>query len=544
MHAPRLRLLAYFLVFCASILVCMVLWRVYPYGFIYPDSAGYLSSTLEFHLWEPGFYEAERTPLVGIVFWMALHSRESTVWVYWFNALCFSLTITLVCRLGMLLWKDIRAGIALGLSALAAEVWAMNVLMAQTAVLSDPMYINALLMGSLLSLCGIIGGTKTERVAGALLLGVASLIRPLLVPLLLWSPFFAIAYRRTWKTSALLLALLLLPTLLWSARNQIVYRSFAPSGLVGVHIMTHIQTLIRPEDRVFDDPTVNRDFHETIRTLKLPPGHEAADPMGSPQGSLSNAMLAFYTSLTPRFIAKHGQVMPGDESQLVFEMSRISTAVAWKVIRLHPLAYLAQVWEEYQHYYDGKGLVPIITVFSEAPQLAYRTLFTENNAEKNPTFLRFYPPHGTRNAYETDMFALRLLRARSIRDPLDRIYGRFLRQISLAANLAGLTGLLLLMFPGRLRKILPPSLEPRSVGLVLLMLFLNTALHYLLQSAVSHLADLRYALTGKTSLHLLLIAWSFLCIHALVFNIRRTVKKVRTFQAHGNGEPSHAVTGK
>jgi len=467
-------------------LACGLLWLAYPFGIPSPDTGSHIQHARSLHLLSPNWYDWSRTPVFSLLMKIAGAFPDPNTLIYWTHMIIFVLSFNIAAwSLLPLVFKP-RHAFALSALLLCMEVLIMNAFFANAHMLSDALYTSSVFIGCLLML----GGWKRKKMAGlyggALILGLAPLIKPVgLILLPLWLLFLLLAcpVQRRFRSAALCCALLLGPTLFWSARNAYVYQRFSLSGYGSFHLLASVIPFLQDGDTIFDDPEKNLAFIEGVRRFQTSVGTTFSDYMGN-QTRSEPAPYVLIMTLEPTLTPpehREGQQFLADSARM---------RVALRIIAQHPVAYLRQTWERYY-----RLMTPLNTGFpfvsSDAAKVYEDTL--SRHSEPHLRFL--YPPEGSVDTSRPNKKAGALLAAlQTAQHP--RIQS-FLKNVeSLLFPVWHLLPLVLLLSWG-----VPTLRRWRPAAVYLSMLFLTAALQCAGTAAVVVVTH-RYSLPAQLFLDL------------------------------------------
>ena len=196
----------------------------------------------------------------------------------WFWMLPLQCVLGGVC--GLLLAQIVRdAGLPPRAAYLALYVWAIHpgLIIADCLCLTESMYNSVATIGMYLTL----RQSRKVNLAGALLIGCSSLIRPLGVLLIPLAILLSLRAGRRWFVLALV-ATILFPSLLWSARNKQVGEGYRPTTAGDVNLLYYTAAYTiseaRGEDWMTSWPDRIRELTERL-SREVRPGEDVVPAM-------------------------------------------------------------------------------------------------------------------------------------------------------------------------------------------------------------------------------------------------------------------------
>ncbi len=286
-----------------------------------------------------------RSPAYGMLLLPFITIGQPMLFV-WFQVLwwvaCIAAATGLALTLTQSVWKTLLFGVAF----VYIEAVMTYTLALQWWLIADPLAVDWLTLGLLLMLIGITLRRDGFLVAGAVAIGAASGLRPMLASIL--CAFALLVMSVVWfgyntRRRALILSgtFLLLPVLCLSLLNKVTVGSFALSQLPGLTMPAYVLALAEPEDRVFDDPEQNRLFHETIEKKTLPAGLVPKNVYGLPAVFPSKQenwtpLLWFYSTMED----------DTDYPTLRSKVHARSVRTTQRLIWLHPIAYIRRAFAQ------------------------------------------------------------------------------------------------------------------------------------------------------------------------------------------------------
>lgn len=489
-----------------------------------PDTASYLEFFQTFHLWKGAAIQWARTPPFPFVLGIASYFPEPTAAIYWFHSLLFSAGITSLSWMMAGLFQSAKKGILFGCTLLLMEVLTMHSFAYNLFLLSDPLYIWLILIGSTMILGGWIWQRSVLVCVGFFLLGMAVLTRPAGLSLFpLWILFAVLLGGRTprnaapvytMRMSALCIALLLAPTALWSAHNAVLYGNFRMTAFGARNLLPHVLFLVGDNDQLLDDPVQNKQFIDHIRAF----GQTFGTNEDTYRWQQSDAMPNIFSTLTS-FLHPGTTGLQSEAAYVreTFALDRFATRIATRIILLHPVGYAQMVRDNYY------ALVsPALIAIDAKKDTAdfYKETITGVVEIVRTTF---FPPSGTIDPARISPLMTTVVRQTALSPQL----------LSLRSGMrtffpAFVHILLILSFvfawrrPRTLENSLPFSLQKSSVIIVML---LGTSLsNYLFSSLLEESVE-RYGLPGETGLHAGLLLGMVTTVCVLIFFVRSALSR-------------------
>lgn len=474
MNLRRADILAMLLPTALAALVAVMVGRLYVEPIVLNDTSAYVSSATWYHT-----MIGYRTPFYGwlIVAGKAWNMPMLAVRVQiasWL--LCIAAFAWLVLHLSRCAARTLAAGVLL----VAIETAMMCMLPAQWQLVTDPLYADWVTLGILLMLIATESRCTRILVVGAAFVGLSSLLRPALAGNIIAGLILIAAWRRMpslkrGSVSVTAAALIVFPVILLSALNRMTVGSFSLSPVIGLHLITYELALTQPGDMVFRDPGLNRAFHETVETKRVPGRYRSWEvyflPLRHPWQPLSE----LYASMAPAT----------DAPTKRYQVNAISTDIAKTLILLHPVRYLR--------------LVAAKTVGVIVPNRRQR-----NDYFWHPNPFDFYAQ--MHYDWQSDAGAQWQL-GRTLPDPYsaDLRIGRWLDAERLGlrlsekvgpATLALLILVAIVMFAEAARRLRSQDERLRMLGIAIVILAANTLAQAVVTALVTLYDDPRYTLPG------------------------------------------------
>ena len=311
-----------------AILVIEILGTVYPVPHIFIDTYQYLVAG-RFDLTTIN----NRTPFYGWLMLGLFHLGGPMLIVRFQLALwmsCILAAVQLTLKLTESRWRAGMVGVAL----VICETAMMVTLPANWFLLTDAPYAEGITLGLLLILLGGITSKQWPILLAALLIGLANVMRPVMIGAVLASFGIMLSvslckkYAHRGRIIVLALVILWTPSAILSGVYHAKYGTFNLSTQFGQSIMQYTLLLTKPEDRVFADPELNRAFHQTLNERRAPEGHRGEDPFLLSPGKWLE-LSKFYSSIVGSDIGPH----------LRTKISALSEQVMLVNIRQHPMEY-------------------------------------------------------------------------------------------------------------------------------------------------------------------------------------------------------------
>lgn len=242
----------------AALSLSAVLWQVYPYGIVQPDSIRYLRQGMEFQWNVLHAFDAWNPPFFSFLLAFSARFSEPSLAIYWIHSALFALSMVIAYRFAALVLGSRTWGFVAGVTLLITEAVLFRVLFYNVELLSDPLYIHCVFIGTLFVIVGLLQRRRTALWTGFFLLGCASLIRNIgVIFVLCWTPVLlvllgrAICHRSGRKVYATLLvaiALLVLPTGAWYARTALLSTNAYGNQQKDAHLLWRLSYIFSAHD--------------------------------------------------------------------------------------------------------------------------------------------------------------------------------------------------------------------------------------------------------------------------------------------------------
>jgi len=504
--------------FLTSVFFCMLVYRVYPYTILFPDTYSYY--LIGKNLFHPQqiVIDHSRVPLYGAILYFTSLSQHTSALLYWFHALLFCGNVLLAYRIGRLVWNNTRLACVLALLLLLTEVRSMSTLFFSAVALTESLCAHLLFSSTLLLVEGIIRRKRSFIVAACVIASLSTAVRPMiftLIPLILTVVFPLIRKgRKPWISTILLLLLLIAPEAGWKIRNALAYNTFQSHPFTGLHFLVHGMSLMEDDDNLFNDTQKDAVLRKGIADLALPPPYDAPSPYSHDPHSYWGVVIGFLGSQTPYYKEHRSEIW--DETGLYsFQLSDNARKLGLRLITKHPIKYAYNVAAHYLHLFDLSSIEKIAyQEFSRDPRAHYLSAFTweKTNTLLYPEFLEMPIPV---NPAWSDSAALRILTALVFTgksdqtQPLNPLTVAFPHALFLAA----------LWYWYRHRKGTQHAETSSREVTLLIIVFPVIALYHFTTAAVTNLYDTRYALP-------VLMLYHFYCL-AGVLMIARHINSLR-----------------
>jgi len=256
-HTPRLALGLILITFIFA-LSRLPFFIYYPLPYVAPDTPAYLEQVANLESGQiPSF--SFRTPGYPLFWWFVrLFSHDPMAVIF---AQC---TITLFTLLGIpILLAKYQPRLVLPISlAFAIYCSAPMHLAWDLYLLTDGLYVNAMLWALTCVYIALIHQKPVFAVAGAFLIGMACAIRPngaFLIAIILLAALWALLRYRSWRLPSALLAPLLTPLCLLFGYN------WATTGIVGFSCLQSLEVTYWTWAHIQPDPSLSPDMNEAIR---------------------------------------------------------------------------------------------------------------------------------------------------------------------------------------------------------------------------------------------------------------------------------------
>lgn len=484
-----------------AVFFCVLLWMALPDALITPDTWSYMMDGVEFSFLHPKAEYWMRTPLYGLLLRALVLTEHPSFWVVVVQSIGYILTFN------VLLWSLFplvhRRWVATAIASvlLVFEVMCMRTFIHTAYIVPEAFFMQTILSGVLLILGGWARGRARPLVWGYLLLGIAALIKPVGVALVVvWAPFLFLSalcrrgqemHERRWRILLVSVLLLLGPTLFWSARNFAVYGSFKTTAFLSRTAMASVINLVADQDVLLPDPAQNRLYIAKIREFQRAVGTLPVYYSWSLKDGTRNPFEFLEFRLEP----------PLNDPMNIrhyYALDKKGMEVTRRIIAQHPLAYARLVAHKYLIFF---------ALFTVPGELGY---FYYDDVYKNTFFVP--GAHIRWLLFHTDDCSgfrppSRLARSlvRGLLLPLDvRAFLGKIEAFVMPAflHLIALFGVFLLV---RAKK-KPPARHRQCtmLGMYIVMLFLTAAVYYLATASVEVYME-RYAAATGIELHLMVL---------------------------------------
>lgn len=504
----------YIAIFVISLLSCAILFLGFPYAVIHQDTGSYWDLYHSFHFWSANNNDWARTPVYSGIIAIAFLFPQPALFILWCNAVFFALGITGIAWMTTALFHSKKAGAFCAIIVLCMEIFFLHSFTYTLLILTDPLYADLVLIGSMLILGGWLRHRTIPLWIGFFCLGIAALLRPVgicLFPVWIGFLIFLWMYERKKRDSfssgrsfGIAIILLLLPTLLWTTRNGIVYGHARVSAFGGRNLLPHVLSLVQDDDVLFPDAEENRAFIDYLHTFGQTFGTDEDIYRWGGSDNMPN-MFTRFLPLTPVYAEKKGVIMGMDYAQAMFEMDALTTHLAIRIIALHPIAYLQLV----AHHLFLILKEPIYTL-ADDPHAWY--LMRMRPPLPQDTVQSFYPPDGAIDALDGNRIVSGWM-THTLQSPfITMLRTGIFMILPFVYDVLVLLSLFFLWYP--LRVFSTSSFAFRPALIVLLCLLFTALSHYLLTAMVEG-GNERYALPGEIGLHLcvllsIVMVWKWL----------------------------------
>lgn len=357
------------MLFAAGMLLHVIIHKVYPYGLIFPDTHPYFVQVENFKLLEPNPVDWFRTPVFGFLQLLAMRFPQPTVFLFWLHSFLFSAGIALVPWLIAPAFRSHAQALLLGSGMLIVETLIMRVPFHSLVINSDPSYSHLLFIGLLFVAGGFLRAGKSPwmEILGYAVIGLAAFerqsIAALFIVLFPWAVFSAwmrtgsMSKARSWIIAGVCCTFLILPSGLWVVRNKIVYNHFNLTASAGHHILPSLLEFTQDGDRLIPDAEDNELF---IRRLRA---HEERFPVRDADTYrwLDTANPEHPFNLLP-VLARRYALQDGVSEEdvagehIFFYTNDLKTAMALRIMVLHPVDFLLQTGRLYIRHFSSASL--------------------------------------------------------------------------------------------------------------------------------------------------------------------------------------------
>lgn len=519
----------FFGTFFLAAFFCWLLSLAYPEGLINEETLTYWLLQKDFHWFSANQLDWYRTIPFGALLGFCSRFENPTSLVYWLYSLVFSLDIAITYVLGRILFSSQRLGLALSMSALLFEVFAMRTLYNNLGMSTDAIFGELVTLGALLALIAWLTKKPSLLLSSFAIFGLTAFIKPSGLALWpVWLPFaFCFVRRQTkdlkrqlaWLAASLIL--LTGPIAFWSLRNYCIFGYAKSSGLGGCLFLQGVLPLLDGREVLFADRRVNADFHiavqecerDNIKRYRPTEGpafrrflrYERSFFYG-PSKLTAFHVLARVTDPTWNKIGY--QLLTAQNPWHMFRMDAEAGRVAMLIVLNHPLPYLCRVASEYVDMFSPLSVwTSPLYVYQANPNVAYTFWDRPNQGPRYP-YPELYggkPGASGRNSNLDVAKLLGFLHDNILITPLLTCY--YACQF-LLSHLLFFSAVFLFFLLRKNTWKFPRPESTRLVALSMIMMFLTAAANYLI-FASCHVSKLRYQLAGDMLLHLLLLLGCF-----------------------------------
>ena len=456
-----------------AVLVAVAMSRLYVAPFVVPDTNSYLNAAAGSS--QLGF----RTPFYGtLLLWsMALGHPMLMVWLQVLSWIaCITMSTLIVLSFTRSVWRSVIVGILM----VASEVVTMHLLPAQWFLLTDALYADWLTLGLLLILLSFRHRISWVLLTGTLFIGIANLVRPLMVGLLVATLLVVVTamiergYFRRWIIVGLLVLWLPTVTQSWVRGQTMATQEMTP--LIGLHQVLYTMALLQPDDRVFTDQNVNDAFHAAVRQRKVLPGFEGANPFFFPKAYSVYPILQFYASRSKE----------KDLGKLRYAIASQSVGVTRQLILRHPLRYLRLMTGAWMTFIVPTGTGRDVFFWHPQPFDFYNYLTYRSNT--GATRERIFSSRELPGLERFDERMASYLDSTVIGIRLPKTVGR--------KTIILLLMMTVLAIAESIRRMRSEERRLRLLGVVILPCLGSTYLHALAQALVTLQGETRFALPG------------------------------------------------
>ncbi len=343
----------------------------YPLPYVAPDTPAYLEQVANLESGQiPSF--SFRTPGYPLFWWFVrLFSHNPMAVIF---AQCI---ITLFTLLGIpILLAKYQPRLVLSISlALAIYCSAPMHLAWDLYLLTDGLYVNAMLWALTCVYIALIHQKPMFAVAGAFLIGMACAIRPngaFLIAIILLAALWALLRYRSWRLPSALLAPLLTPLCLLFGYN------WATTGIVGFSCLQSLEVTYWTWAHIQPDPSLSPDMNEAIRAKNLAISDTDKDIISDSwdlyrfQQTMDKTM-----GVAAGFLAKKTGFTTDDCNERYLNSLNTQNQLNWVGIRQNPLVYVKYIAAVHREFFLWMGATIWGDFYSHAPATQYYETFVE-----------------------------------------------------------------------------------------------------------------------------------------------------------------------
>lgn len=508
--------------FLVGIAAVFLLWAAYPHGLIAPDTLGYneLASSLVSSV--PLAVDKVRMPGLSVVILFAKLTPFPGAFILWFNGLLFSLCATTIAWIGTVLFKKPHYGFFLGTLFVFCEVLLGEPFFYTAFTLTDIAAASLLFCGILFVYGGWMRASGAIILLGFVFLGISEVFRSmLLIPffgsvILIW--MYAVRTKKNLSAAWIggFFLALVLPFFLWSVRNALIFKEVDANPYIAIHLLTHAARLWEPGDILFDDPTVNADFHTAMRTQTLVPPYDGPKIFGVPYVEWG-VITGFLGSQMPSYLQKNH---PTDAKAMTAmyqkEFSAISQKIAIRTILNHPGKYLLHIaplyWAMFRHNNSGY----LLNFAAEDSRATYRRIWNDDHILRSLTtqLLGTAPWELPSASIRASAFLYSAMIG--IRTPIP--HSTFI--FYFLSHLTAIFGILLCRSTRVISFLKLSKEEGLQKGMLLLFLCAVAFVHFISIAFMTVLEDSRYATPGIFPLHFAILLSFCILVDATIKHIR------------------------
>lgn len=508
-------------VFSFGLLLGWLLSLAYPQGITNFETPRFWAIQNNFFWFAPNPGDWWIPPGYGLILKACLASSNPSSAIYWLNTLLFCLNSGLVYVLARSLFTSTKLALVLALSAVIFEFACMRIFFLHLFIMADPLYAELGYLGVLLSLIGWLKCRPAILVAGYLILGLESFIKPVGISLLPFWIGFAVFVARDWQRQglknygAILISVLLLtgPLVLWSSRNYCIYGYAKNGGGAGTSLLKVTLPLLSGKDQVFSDPSTNSEFIRTVRSTEefyWPKKNNWTDiewfwheqyffrsePVLGPFDYLAGLRTLNWDE---RMAIHH-------DSAKMFAIDQQSAQVASKIIRAHPKGYLKRVAKEYHLLFNPLQLpISPFERYQADPNIVYK-IYASNLPQANAAI---YPGRGSPDTSSKNKDLAATIGTLCNNPSLQWFFHCYYANQFWLSHVICLTAVLFLSFAQFYRGKRADFDQARRTSVVLTSLFTTAASYYLLLALVEKAMPRLAIGGGDLELHLMFLIFIF-----------------------------------
>jgi hypothetical protein len=246
------RLVPYLILAAGTLLAAFLLWRVYPYAIAQYDTGRYFAQGMNFKWNVLGHEDPWNGPLFSFLLRSLLIFPNPSIAVFWAHSALFMASILMTYRVARTVLSSRIYGFIVAFGFLIVETLSMRTFFYSVEILSDPLYVHLMFIGTLLIILGQCTSKKSTLYSGFAILGMAGIVRKVgVVLIIIWGLFLLYRLLRAMMSrrlkseyiSILICTTLLVgPSSLWSVRNSLLAE--AKVGTAGYYLVWRMSEIM------------------------------------------------------------------------------------------------------------------------------------------------------------------------------------------------------------------------------------------------------------------------------------------------------------